>query len=913
MGSAQVDRRLAVVAGDVTIDWNLARVEGDGDSSVAWNPDDVARACRQHGGALMLADLVKAVASTGTEGLAGEWEVRSVELPVEEVQPGDGRFHHSWAMWSPYDYDSRGGRRVWRVKEFLGLDVSHDGPEALPAEWRAPGNDTPRPDLVVLDDAGLGFRDEPELWPAAVREGQGGGWTVVKMARPVAYGPLWERLVSRCCERLIVVTSVGDMRRTEVHISQELSWERTAQDLFWELTHNPRVNGLARCAYAVVSFYTAGALLLSRRDPGPADEAAPPAWDCRLVFDPTIVEGQWQEAYPGGMIGYTTCLTAGIVRELMAPEPNVERGIQAGLSAMRRLHREGYGTQPPNGPLLEPAFPTDLMADEIAHPQEQFAAATVQNPVRFLHQPQESEGRGRGFWTILDDVCSGQALAGPECDERLAATAAQIALYGPEKALSGVPTGSFGKLITADRCEIEGYRSVRRLITQYCRQRQDKPLAIAVFGPPGAGKSFGVKQVAASVAGANIEDITFNLSQFSSPDDLVDALHRVRDVGLSGSTPLVFWDEFDSPLGEAEHGWLRYFLAPIQDGAFQDGQITHHIGRAIFVFAGGTCATMEGFDRGADDQDFVKAKGPDLVSRLKGFVNIMGPNCQADTPGGDPHYLIRRAILLRSLLMRDTPRLLGAADGARILRIDPGVLRAFLRVTKYKHGVRSMEAIVSMSSLADRDRYERSCLPSAEQLNLHVDGIQFLSLVQQPVFEGPLLEALAATTHEVYCESVASHKPLPPAAKLCYGDLDEELKEQNRQFVRHMLTKLHSIGYVLIPARSDDPPFGFPGEHLEFLADMEHDRWMLQKLADGWRWGSERSDEGRANPNLLAWRELEPGELERRYGSCADRIGPGALPDDVKQWDRDLVMAIPDILARAGYTVVQLDRPGEEA
>ena len=67
----------------------------------------------------------------------------------------------------------------------------------------------------------------------------------------------------------------------------------------------------------------------------------------------------------------------------------------------------------------------------------------------------------------------------------------------------------------------------------------------------------------------------------------------MRDLGLSGKLPLVFWDEFDTALEGQPLGWLRYFLAPMQDGAFQDGQITHPIGRAIFVFAGGTAERME--------------------------------------------------------------------------------------------------------------------------------------------------------------------------------------------------------------------------------------------------------------------------------------------------------------------------------
>src|SRR5205807_6673337 len=149
-----------------------------------------------------------------------------------------------------------------------------------------------------------------------------------------------------------------------------------------------------------------------------------------------------------------------------------------------------------------------------------------------------------------------------------------------------------------------------------------------VFGAPGSGKSFGISEVAKSLLPGQIEVRQYNLSQFSDPTNLLDAMHQVRDIGLSGLIPLVFWDEFDTSLNAQPLGWLRHFLAPMQDGSFQEGQVTHSIGRSIFVFAGGVYESMKTFGQKMSPEQSQEAKGPDFVSRLKGYVNATGPNRQ---------------------------------------------------------------------------------------------------------------------------------------------------------------------------------------------------------------------------------------------------------------------------------------------
>jgi hypothetical protein len=339
----------------------------------------------------------------------------------------------------------------------------------------------------------------------------------------------------------------------------------------------------------------------------------------------------------------------------------------------------------------------------------------------------------------------------------------------------------------------------------------------------------------------------------------------------------------------------------MQDGAFQEGQITHPIGRAIFVFAGGTSHRMEEFGADLDEVERRAAKLPDFISRLKGFLNVLGPNPitrpvdeGTGEPIPDPYFIIRRAIILRVLFELNLPQIIRSVNGVRRVHIDNGILRALLETERYKHGVRSMESILHMSLLAGATSFERSNLPPEDQLNLHVDGRDFLARVQQMKLEGDLLEKLAEAAHEIFCEGLRekgyiygpqtdpegkTHSSLKP-----YQDLSEYEKESNRDNVRDIANKLAAVGYAMIPARSNEPPFDFPGEDLELLAEMEHQRWMREKINTGWKYAPNTEKVQKLHSALLEWNELPEGE---------------------KGKDRALIQQIPNILAKAGYAIIK--------
>jgi len=871
-----------VVTGDVTMDWSIARDLGE--RGERWGIDRCSRIWWQRGGAALQADLISALAASLYESHLASFAVYQPATPKEPVQHGDPRYHHSYALWSPFE---SGDRTAWRIEEFLGIDHCL-WDETIEGNLTFRVVDDPvETDVLMLDDASLGFRDHPSLWPQALEHPQSEPWVILKMSKPVAEGPLWDRLLDAYAEKLIVVTTIGDLRQTEVQISRLVSWERTAQDIYWELVHNPRVNSLSRCAHVIVSFQAAGAVLLSHLKDGETKAS--------LFFDPHDLEGDWERKHPGGMTGYTSCLITSLARQVMVnpSQPDLGRGIQSGIAAMRRLHIDGYGLPGSDPRTAQLRFPIDKVIHEIEAGETPLAVAPIQDPVQNTLNPTEPEALRvmPGFWTVLEDRYTGA----------LNDIAQRIVLEGIETALEGVPIGKFGALVTVDRREIEALHSIRSLITEYCERSLKRPLSIAVFGPPGSGKSFGVTQIAKSSRPGEIQPIGFNISQFRMPEDLLDALHQVRDIGLSGKIPLVFWDEFDTPLDDKRLGWLRYFLAPMQDGAFQEGQISHPIGRAIFVFAGGTSHRMEEFGSDLDEAEGRAAKLPDFISRLKGFLNVLGPNPldrpldeATGEPSPDPYFIIRRAIILRVLFELNVPQIIRSEGGVPRVHIEHGILRAFLETRRYKHGVRSMESILHMSLLAGATSFERSNLPPEDQLNLHVDGRDFLARVQEMKLEGALLERLAEAAHGVFCDELRekgyrygpqtdpashSHTSLKP-----YSDLPEYDKESNRNNVRDIAHKLASVGYVMVPARSNEPPFDFPGADLEFLARLEHQRWMEDKISTGWRYAQQTDKERKLHTGLLDWE---------------------ALPEDEKDKDRILIQQIPKILAKSGYAIVK--------
>ncbi|KAI9787268.1 MAG: hypothetical protein M1816_007682 [Peltula sp. TS41687] len=335
----------------------------------------------------------------------------------------------------------------------------------------------------------------------------------------------------------------------------------------------------------------------------------------------------------------------------------------------------------------------------------------------------------------------------------------------------------------------------------------------------------------------------------------------------------------------------------MRDGTYMQHDQVRPLGGAVLFLIGSSYSSFAEFAESADgpihrsEDPLYAPKGPDFISCLRGYVDILGPDCVG---GADRMYPIRRALLLRSLLEERAP---GLMVGDHIL-IDEAVLNAFLTVPNYRHGARSLERILAMSTISGRRTFERASLPPEAQLNLHVNGKAFMDRVRYPRLPPALCETLAKELFVAYkqqrremAKTAAEKQALDADPAMCdWEDLPEESKESTRMQADDIPHKLRMINcYMAKEGNGRRPLTEFTARQLEMLAEREHERWNAEKLHKQWRTGP-RNASARTTPFLVPWRDLE---------------------EKFKDVDRAMVRCVPQLLPTQGYCIYYLGKGAE--
>jgi hypothetical protein len=124
--------------------------------------------------------------------------------------------------------------------------------------------------------------------------------------------------------------------------------------------------------------------------------------------------------------------------------------------------------------------------------------------------------------------------------------------------------------------------------------------------------------------------------------------------------------------------------------------------------------------------------------------------------------------------------------------------------------------------------------------------------------------------------------------------LDPNMQASNIYQAIHSAEILASKGYLIEkiePAEVKIKPYTFSTaeeETVKAMAEMEHGRWNIERLSDGWIRGHAKNVEKKISPFLVPWIELDP---------------------KTRQLDIDFVRDWPSLLAEVGLKIVPPDEP----
>lgn len=545
--------------------------------------------------------------------------------------------------------------------------------------------------------------------------------------------------------------------------------------------------------------------------------------------------------------------------------PNGDKGIRLGLAAAQRLTDTGFEQ---NTIDHSPDYPVHSIMDQLdSRPK-----------ISTVSVPSSRISSGDSF-TIFD------TLTGDVSE-----VARQIVTAGPDKALSRCSVRCFGDLQSVDRTEQESLGSIVDTMNERLESGIPAPTCIGMIGPVGSGKKFVAKNLSEQVGQRwPVRRLTYN-ARVVGVDDLTNACHTIRDNAADGFLTVVSFENCEALL-QTQRTLLDEFVSIMRHGAFKDGGQERKVGRSLLMFLVNRDTSFTESTSTPTSSAFSAQSRVDdahLLDNLHGVVELSGTN---STGPDDRLFPIRRALMLRQLLRERHPHL--EVNGT--IKIEDSVLHALLFVPSYKHGLRSLEKIVSTSRLSGRTKFDVSSLPPEEQIALHVDGRTFMSYLRSPRLPPALRETLAEGLFESYKKQRILMATTPERKKEIASDpamadwdeLSGIYKESTRAQADDIPRKLRAVRCFMLREKRGDPLIPIPGfteTELDMLSEMEHERFNAERLQRQWKMGP-RDSKQRTTPFLVPWRDLT---------------------QEWKDVDRVMVECVPSVLAAAGYYIYRM-------
>jgi hypothetical protein len=149
------------------------------------------------------------------------------------------------------------------------------------------------------------------------------------------------------------------------------------------------------------------------------------------------------------------------------------------------------------------------------------------------------------------------------------------------------------------------------------------------------------------------------------------------------------------------------------------------------------------------------------------------------------------------------------------------------------------------------------------------------------------LDTQARAVHQDYVRKRLAEGADPSESMLVpWEQLPADVQDSNRQQADHIAVKLRAVN-CRTTAQPPKEPLVFSMDEVELLARMEHTRWVAERILAGWTLGP-KDKAARRSPSLVAWE---------------------ALPEGIRELDREPVRNIPALLAAAGLYIERVDGP----